>query len=88
MKTKWFIGIAFWVLFILALASSRGKIIDLVLIGLSMIAAAAGILYKLALWFRYRDVPVKRAALISSAQVYPKWLAKFIFDEWPQRPSC
>jgi hypothetical protein len=31
--------------------------------------------------YRYRDDPVKREALISSGQAFPKWLAKWIFNE-------
>ena len=46
---------------------------------LAMMMALA--LYKLFLWFRYRNDPVKREALISSGQLYPKRLAKWIFDE-------
>ena len=57
------------------------EIIDtfLIIAMLAMIVALA--LYKVILWFRYRKDPIKREALISSGQVYPKRLAKWIFDE-------
>ncbi len=57
------------------------KIIDIILIMLLVVGLAAVTLYKLVLWFRYRYDPAKREALIASGQVYPKWLARFIFDE-------
>ncbi len=56
------------------------KIIDMILIMMLAIGLVALTLYKLILLFCYRHDPAKREALISSGQVYPKWLAKFIFD--------
>jgi len=57
------------------------KVLDIILMVALVAGFAALSLYKLILWFRYRDDPVKREALISSGQVYPRRLAKWIFDE-------
>lgn len=57
------------------------KVFDIILLTVFAAAFAGLSLYKLILWFRYRDDPAKREALVSSGQVYPKRLAKWIFDE-------
>jgi hypothetical protein len=57
------------------------KVLDMLLLVVSAAGFAALSLYKLILLFRYRNDPVKREALISSGQVYPKRLAKWIFGE-------
>jgi uncharacterized membrane-anchored protein len=61
------------------------RVLDIILI----VALAAGFavlsLYKMTLLYRYRDDPVKREALISSGQVFPKWLARWVFNEEADR---
>jgi len=57
------------------------KLLDMILIVVFVAGLAALSLYKLILLFRNPNDPVKREALISSGQVYPKRLAEWIFDE-------
>lgn len=38
-------------------------------------------LYKLVALFRHRNDPAKRQAIISTTQVFPEWLTKFIYGE-------
>ena len=57
------------------------RVLDIILIGIFAALLVGSTLYKLIIWHRYRDDPAKREALISSGQVYPKWLTKFILDE-------
>jgi hypothetical protein len=55
--------------------------LDVILLATLVALFAALALYKVILLFCYRNDPAKREALISSGQVYPKRLRKFIFDE-------
>jgi hypothetical protein len=57
------------------------KVLDIILLTVFAATLAGLSVYKLILWFRYRDDPVKREALISSGQVYPKRLARWLLDE-------
>ena len=57
------------------------KVLDIILIVVFVAGIAALSLYKLILFFRYRNDRVKREALISSDQVYPKGLARWMIDE-------
>ena len=57
------------------------KVLDVILIVISAGVVVGLSLYKVTLFYRYRDDPAKREALFWSGQVYPKWLARFIFDE-------
>ena len=57
------------------------KILDVILIVILLSTLVALALYKLLLLLRYRNDPAKREALISTGQVFPKRLAKFLFDE-------
>ncbi len=56
------------------------RILDIILLTFLVAVLAAATLYKLKPWFRFRHDPTKLEALISSGQVYPEWLARFIFD--------
>jgi hypothetical protein len=60
------------------------RTLDLILIAIFVAVFAALTIYKVILAFRYRDDPAKREALISTGQVYPKRLMRFIFDENPE----
>ncbi len=40
-----------------------------------------GSVYKLALWWRHRDDPVKRERVASLSQAYPARLRRFFYDE-------
>ena len=57
------------------------EIIDTIVIMALLAVMVSLALYKQILWFRCRNDPIKREALISSGQEYPKRLAKWIFDE-------
>ena len=57
------------------------KVLDVILIVILVSAFVVLALYKLVLLLRYRNDLARREALISSGQVYPKWLAEFLFDE-------
>ena len=57
------------------------RILDLILIVVSVAGFVALLLYKLVLMFRYRDDPAKLQALVWSDQVFPKRLHRFIYDE-------
>jgi hypothetical protein len=59
------------------------RTLDLVLIAIFFIVFAPLTIYKVILSFLYRDDPAKREALISTGQVFPKRLMRFIFDENP-----
>ncbi len=57
------------------------KTLDLILVGIALCGGAAMLIYKLILMHRYRDDPEKLDALVSSDQVYPKKIRRFIFDD-------
>jgi hypothetical protein len=37
--------------------------------------------YKLALWFRYRNDPVEREKIVYSSRIYPEKVRRFLMDE-------
>jgi hypothetical protein len=57
------------------------RILAITLIALFLAAFVALLLYKLVLMFRYRNDPDKLRALVSSGQVFPKPIKRFIYDE-------
>jgi L-asparagine transporter-like permease len=57
------------------------KMLDLILIVVAVAGFMALSLYKLVLMFRYRNDQDKLRALVSSGQVFPKRLHRFIYDE-------
>ena len=57
------------------------RILDLILIVVSVAGFLALLIYKLVLMFRYRDDPDKLRALVWTDQVFPKRLQRFIYDE-------
>jgi hypothetical protein len=57
------------------------KNIDLVLVVFSFVLIAVLSVYKLVQLFRYRNDPLKRRALISTSQVYPEWLQRWMLGE-------
>jgi nitrate reductase gamma subunit len=59
------------------------RMLDLIVIFLLVAVFVALTLYKVIVSFRYRNDPAKWEALISTGQVYPKRLMRFIFDENP-----
>lgn len=38
-------------------------------------------IYKLVLWFRYRNDPEKRERVVYSGQIYPEKIRRFLMDE-------
>jgi hypothetical protein len=38
-------------------------------------------IYKLVLWFRYRNDPEKRERVVYSGQIYPEKVRRFLMDE-------
>ena len=69
MKARWLAAVGFWLVFAWALASAYGKIVDIILISVSVTGLAVLTLYKLMLWFRYRHDPAKREWLTSAGQI-------------------
>jgi hypothetical protein len=56
------------------------KTLDLIIVGLTVCGCAAMVVYKFVLMHRYRDDPRKLEGLISSDQVYPKSIHRWLID--------
>ena len=57
------------------------RLVDVILIVVAFGIYAALLLYKLILFYRYRNDPAKREMLIWQPQVFPDLLKRFILDE-------
>jgi hypothetical protein len=56
------------------------RIADVIVIIIGFALLAVLVAYKLYLFIRYKDDPVKREWLIFSTQIYPKKIARFMAD--------
>lgn len=65
----------------LAGESQMARILDLILIVISVGGFVALLGYKLVLMSRYRNDPAKLQALVWTDQVFPKRLQRFIYNE-------
>ena len=57
------------------------RILDVILILISVGGCVAMLVYKLVLMHRYRNDPAKLQGLVWTDQVFPKRLQRFIYDE-------
>jgi hypothetical protein len=57
------------------------KTFDVILMVILLMAFVALALYEMVFLLRYRNDPARHGALISSGQVFPKGLVKFLFGE-------
>jgi len=56
------------------------RMADVVIIVIGLALLAVLVVYKLYLFVRYRDDPVKREWLIFSTQIYPRKIVRFMVD--------
>ena len=59
-------------------------VLDMSLAAILAAIFVALVAYKLFLLFRYRNDPAKREVLTSSGLIFPKRLAKWIYDEYSE----
>jgi hypothetical protein len=92
MKKQTKFGIVVWLFLImtaLLVSASRSSIpaADAAVLLVLLAALFVGSLYKVCLWWRYRDHPEKREMISSSNQLFPKRLRLFLMDETDERPK-
>ena len=63
------------------------RLMDVILIVVAFGIYAALLLYKLILFYRYRNDPAKREMLVWQPRVFPERLKRFILDEHADRSA-
>ncbi|HXG92369.1 MAG TPA: hypothetical protein VNN73_08375 [Blastocatellia bacterium] len=85
MKTSHKTAIVFFcvsAIVLLAYLSRAVAIITKIITALIPVAIIfASSVYKLALWFRYRNDPIQRERVDYSGQIYPEAIRQFLMDE-------
>jgi hypothetical protein len=86
MKTQTKVGIAVWLLLlgssVLIFSSDKfTRIADAALLVVLLVAMLGGSIYKIWLWWGYRNDPAKRQTITFSTQLYPEKLRRFLMDE-------
>ena len=78
------LGLALLVLAVIFITLSSSAIARVagIIFSIVILAQVIGLsIYKLALWFRYRNDPVEREKIVYSGQIYPEKIRRFLMDE-------